>query len=85
MAEWQTRLFKGQVRKSVGSTPTARTKKVLQNKQNFFYYKSKKNLKEWESNPRVRGVPKNAKRFRGKGFHRSHQKGFAKQAKLFLL
>ena len=26
MAEWQTRTFKGRVRKSVGSTPTARTK-----------------------------------------------------------
>ena len=27
VAEWQTRMFKGHVRKSVGSTPTARTKK----------------------------------------------------------
>ena len=26
VAEWQTRMFKGHVRKSVGSTPTARTK-----------------------------------------------------------
>ena len=28
MAEWQTRTFKGRVRKSVGSSPTTRTKQV---------------------------------------------------------
>ena len=29
MAEWQTRTFKGRVRKSVGSSPTARTTEII--------------------------------------------------------
>ena len=37
VAEWQTRMFKGHVRKSVGSTPTARTKAKKVEKEAFFF------------------------------------------------
>ena len=35
VVKWQTRMFKGHVRKSVGSTPTTRTKNKTSNKLMF--------------------------------------------------
>ena len=52
VAEWQTRMFKGHVRKSVGSSPTARTsKKVIAMFSRYFLILifTGKDLNGWNS------------------------------------
>ena len=73
VAEWQTRMFKGHVRKSVGSTPTARTNEKtalivhFQNKFEKFHFSLVFSFHDQAQFALVNGSPKNACHFLEKG------------------